>query len=112
MFGILVALEIIVSVLLIIIVLMQASKGGGLAGSFGGATMGTMFGVRRTADFLSRATTILATIFIGLCLVINLFFLPSTGSSWESAIQRGGQQQSVPPPVPTITPPAATPQGK
>ncbi len=110
MFGFLIALELTVSVLLVIIVLMQASKGGGLAGSFGGATMGTMFGVRRSADFLSRATTILATIFIGLSLIINLFFLPNKGPSTESVIQRGGQQQSLPPPVPPITPPEPTPQ--
>lgn len=100
MFLLLMTLEIIVSILLIVVVLMQASKGGGLAGSFGGASMGTMFGVRRTADFLSKSTTILATIFIGLSLIINLFFLPNKGTSTESAIQRGSQQQTVPPPLP------------
>jgi len=110
-FGILVTLEIIVSALLVIIVLMQASKGGGLAGSFGGATMGTMFGVRRTADFLSKGTTYLAVIFIGLCLIINLWFLPNKGSSTESVIQRGGQQQqNLPPPLPPSTSPGPAPQ--
>ena len=46
--------------MIIIMVLMQSSKGGGLAGTFGGAGMGTMFGTRRTADFLSKATWWLA----------------------------------------------------
>jgi len=100
MFLLLMTVEVIVSILLVIVVLMQASKGGGLAGSFGGASMGTMFGVRRTADFLSKSTTVLATIFIGLCLIINLFFLPNKGTTTESAIQRGSTQQSVPPPLP------------
>lgn len=108
-FGFLVGLEIFVSILLIVVVLMQASKGGGLAGTFGGATMGTMFGVRRTADLLSKSTTVLACIFIGLCLIINLFFLPNKGSSKESVIQKGSQQ-SVPPPIPPQNKPAATPQ--
>jgi preprotein translocase subunit SecG len=104
MFSFLIAIEILTSILLIIVVLMQASKGGGLAGTFGGAQMGTMFGVRRTADFLSKGTTILATIFIGLSLIINLFFLPGKSAPTESVIQRGSQQ-TVPPPLPPQTNP-------
>ncbi|MBI5476234.1 MAG: preprotein translocase subunit SecG [Ignavibacteriales bacterium] len=96
MFGLLVIIEIIVSVLLMITVLMQSSKGGGLAGSFGGASMGTVFGVRRTADFLSRATSILATVFILLSLITNIFFLPGKQTTSESVIQRGGTPTAVP----------------
>lgn len=107
MFSFLIAIELLVSILLIIVVLMQASKGGGLAGTFGGSTMGTMFGVRRTADFLSKATTVLASIFIGLSLIINLFFLPNKSTPGESVIQRE-TQQTVPPPVPPQTTPSPT----
>jgi preprotein translocase subunit SecG len=96
MFGILVTIEILVSVLLMAVVLMQSSKGGGLAGSFGGASMGTVFGVRRTADFLGRATTILATVFILLSLVINIFFLPGKQTTGNSVIQQGGTQTAAP----------------
>src|SRR6266571_1723615 len=113
MFGVLVTLEMFVSILLIIVVLMQSSKGGGLAGSFGGGSMGTVFGVRRTADFLSRATTILATIFIALCLITNLFFLPGKKEGGESVIQKGPTPTSVPKPLPprtTTTPAASAPQ--
>jgi preprotein translocase subunit SecG len=96
MYTFFVAIEILVSVLLVIVILMQNSKGGGLAGSFGGGNFGTVFGVRRTADFLTRSTTILATTFIVLALLINIFFLPGKGSSSkESVIQSG--QTSVPP---------------
>lgn len=111
MYTFLVSIEIIVSILLIVVILMQNSKGGGLAGSFGGGNFGTVFGVRRTADFLTRSTTILATIFIVLTLLINVFFLPGKGaSSKESVIQTG--QTTVPPaqlppqtqPLPTSSP--------
>ncbi len=99
MYGFLLGVEIIISFILIISVLMQSSKGGGLAGTFGGANLGTVFGVRRTADFLSRTTTILATIFLLLSLVVNMFFLPGkSDSTVESIIQRSGTQQTVPPP--------------
>ena len=111
MFNFLVVIEIFVSILLMIVVLMQSSKGGGLAGSFGGSTVGTVFGVRRTADFLGRTTTILASLFIGLCLVANIFFLPtaSAAKGGESIIQRGNPT-SIPAPAPPRSLPAATPQ--
>jgi preprotein translocase subunit SecG len=98
MFWFLIGIEIIIAILIIIAVLMQSSKGGGLAGTFGGGQMGTMFGVRRTADFLSKFTSILAAIFITLSLVINIFFLPNRSTPTESVIQRG--TSTVPPPIP------------
>jgi preprotein translocase subunit SecG len=108
MYYFLVAIEIIVSILLMVVILMQSSKGGGLAGTFGSSSMGTVFGVRRTADFLSRATTILATIFLALCLIINIFYLPGRTDSVESVIQ-SGSPTSAPAPVPPVSQPAATP---
>ncbi len=109
MFGFLITIEILVSIVLMVVILMQSSKGGGLAGSFGGAGMGTMFGVRRTADFLSRATTILAIIFVGLCLLINMFFLPGKASVESIIQQRGPSQGTTTRPVPPVSRPA-TPQ--
>jgi preprotein translocase subunit SecG len=110
MFGVLVTLEILISILLMVAILMQSSKGGGLAGSFGGGSVGTVFGVRRTADFLSRATTILATIFIALCLIINIFFLPGKSANTESVIQRGSAPTSVPVPRPPASNPTPAQQ--
>ena len=114
MFNIIVIIELIVSVFLMAVILMQSSKGGGLAGSFGGGTMGTVFGVRRTADFLSKTTTILAAVFIGLCLLANMFFLPSSNKSAESIIQRGTPTTVVPPRAPQSIPAATqqSPQSK
>lgn len=83
--------------MLIIIVLMQASKGGGLSGSIAGGAggqMGSMFGTRRTADFLSKSTWWLGGALAVMAIVINLFFLPGamTSDQRESIIQSGGQQ--------------------
>ena len=117
MFGLLIAVEILVSILLIAVILMQSSKGGGLAGTFGGASVGMMFGVRRTADFLTRSTQVLAAAFILLSLIINIFFLPRVGSGTiESILQRNASQQAAPtqqlPPaeLPTATPEQAPEQ--
>ena len=113
MFGFFVVINVIVCCLLIIVVLMQSSKGGGLAGTFGGAGMGAVFGVRRTADFLSKVTTVLAIIFVVVTMMINFFFLPGRTSN-ESVIQTGTEQfptipqapQQSSPVAPTEQPPA------
>ncbi len=96
MYTLLITICAIVSALLIIVVLMQSSKGGGLAGTFGGAGMGTVFGTRRTADFLSRATWWLGGILAVVTIITNLFFLPGQSSSEEieSIIQKN--KQTVP----------------
>jgi len=95
MYSFLIIVATLAAVLLIVVVLLQSSKGGGLAGTFGGAgggNMGAMFGTRRTADFLSRATWWLAGIVGVLALVINLFFLPGqTTVEQRSIIQQSGR---------------------
>ncbi len=106
MYTLFIAVEMIIGVLLIVIVLMQASKGGGLAGSFGGSNIGTVFGVRRTSDFLSKATTILATLFVVLALFINLAVLPRGEQAVQSVIQSQAPAQGVLPP----SPPPGVPQ--
>ena len=90
-------------------VLLQSSKGGGLAGITGGAdNLGTMFGSRRTADFLSKSTWWLGSLMLGLPIIINIFFLPgkSTATERDSIIQ-SGQEQAVPS-TPALPPPTTT----
>src|SRR5687767_7731393 len=97
MVTILMIMLIVVAVLLMGIVLIQSSKGSGLAGTFGGGDASMVFGVRRTADFLVKATTVLATIFLLFSLVTNVIINKGTGSQ-ESIIQEGGNQQQLPGP--------------
>src|SRR5512139_2779437 len=96
MFSFLMIIEVLVCILLMIVVLMQSSKGGGLAGTFGGANVGMVFGVRRTADFLTKATQILGISFGVIALIINLVALPrSSNTPTESVIQTGSATQST-----------------
>ena len=53
-------------ILLTTVVLVQESKGGGLASGFSSANQ--VMGVQRTADFLEKATWTLAIILLVLCL--------------------------------------------
>ena len=114
MYTFFIVVEILVSLMLMIVVLMQASKGGGLAGTLGTSNLGTVFGVRRTSDFLTKTTTVLATLFMVLALFINLVVLPRGERSQESIIQSGPQPTALPPaqqPAPT-TAPTGIPQKK
>ncbi|MCI0596626.1 MAG: preprotein translocase subunit SecG [candidate division Zixibacteria bacterium] len=87
MYTLLIILHVIVAVCLIISVLMQSSKGEGLAGAFGGGTFSsTVFGGRGAATFLARATSVLALVFaltsIGLTMVTRA---PSSQSAVQKA---------------------------
>jgi preprotein translocase subunit SecG len=97
MYTIGISIEVIIAILLMLVVLMQSSKGGGLAGSFGGANLGTVFGVRRTSDFLTKMTQWLAGIFMILALVINMWFLPHGEQKRESVIQSAPPPAAMPP---------------
>ncbi|MDQ3021456.1 MAG: preprotein translocase subunit SecG [Bacteroidota bacterium] len=80
------------------VVLMQSSKGNGLAGPIGGSSVTMAFGVRRTSDLLTKATSVLATVLIVGCVAVNLM-VGSEGTVDESNIQKNaGQQQQMPPP--------------
>lgn len=70
----LIVLIVIVAVLMCGIVLIQNSKGGGLASSF--ASSNQIMGVRKTTDFLEKATWTLAAAIAALC-VFSAYFLPS-----------------------------------
>lgn len=97
MYSLLVIIASIAAILLIIVVLMQASKGGGLSGTFGGAgSMGSMFGTRRTADFLSQATWWLAGVVAVLAIVANLFFLPGKVTQEQRSIIQETGRQNIP----------------
>ena len=99
MITLIIFLLILCSILLVTVVLMQSSKGNGLAGPIGGSSVTMAFGVRRTSDLLTRATTVLAAILMVGCIVVNLM-ITNTGAVNESIIQKnaGQQQQQMPPP--------------
>ena len=72
MTGFLIVIHTIVSVLLITVVLMQASQGGGLSGTFGGNAASSMLGGNNAGNVLSRITTWLATLFLTLAVLISV----------------------------------------
>lgn len=104
----LVMIQVVSGLLLIVVILLQKSKEGGLGVSFGGNMGENLFG-SRTGNILTKTTVILAIVFI-----LNTFLLAlvSTRSSSEqgSLIDRAG---SVTPSAPARMPvsPGPMPQG-
>lgn len=74
LFTFLLVLHAIIAAALVAVILVQKSEGGGLG--MGGSPSGLM-SARGAADFLTRSTTILATLFVGLSIVLAV--IASTG---------------------------------
>jgi preprotein translocase subunit SecG len=70
--GLIVLVHVAVCIALMVSILLQSGKGGGLAGTFGAGSSQTLFGGRGAATFLSRATTILAVTFFLTSLTLGL----------------------------------------
>ena len=70
-FSIFVGLIVFVCFLLVLVIMVQNPKGGGLSSSFGGGTQ-QLGGVQKTSDFLDRSTWLLATLLLALILVSNI----------------------------------------
>ena len=103
-------LIIIACFLQILIVLVQNSKGGGLAANFTSA--GQSMGIRKTADFLEKSTWTLAAAILLLCVVATAS-IPRGAVQQKSRIQQQIDNTVDPnavPTLPTATPPAATTQ--
>lgn len=108
MYTLVTILIIIVSILLVLAVLVQNSKGGGLASGFSGSNQ--VMGVRKTTDFLEKFTWGLAFSLIILC-VLGAFVLPKSSTSGNaSVIQEQIDNATVPNQQAPQMPPGANQQ--
>ena len=95
MYSLMIVLFVIACVAMILVILLQAGKGQGLAGAFGGATSGAVFGGRGAATFLSRATSILAVAYMVLCLLIGILYKSENDATRQSLIQQQAAEETT-----------------
>ncbi len=109
MYTLITVLIFIVCVLLILIVLVQNSKGGGLASNF--QSSGQVMGVRKTADFLEKATWVLAGSLLVLA-ILGSAFIPREYVEEKSRVQEQIENAVDPTQVPNFptTPPETAPE--
>jgi preprotein translocase subunit SecG len=104
LFYLIVFLHVVACLFLIAVVLLQQGKGQDLASAFGGGGTQTAFGPRGSATVLSRATTILAALFMVTSLALSIV-RPRSGG----VLDQVPDAASSPAPTATATPASSTP---
>ena len=101
LFYVAISVYVLVCLTLVMVVLLQQGKGGGMANAFGGGgSSQAAFGARSGATVLSRATTICAVLFVVGALVLGIMGQRGPGSVL------GGRTGPVPASTQRPTPPA------
>ena len=104
---ILLAVQMISAVAMVGLILVQHGKGADMGAAFGSGSSGSLFGASGSANFLSRTTAVLATVFF-VCTLLLAYFgavrpVVSSGSVLEGA--------AVTAPAPAAVVPAAPASG-
>lgn len=94
LYGIIISLITLICILLIVVILLQPGQKEGLSGGLAaGMAGGAAMGARRTADLLSKTTSILAGAFLVLSVLAN--FAIDRGETNRSAVQQSGVSDPV-----------------
>ncbi len=94
LFIFLTVVQALVATLLVGVILMQRSEGGGLGV---GGSPGGLMSARGAADFLTRATAVLATLFVVLSIVLAaLAVRSSSGRTIDTTLERGSAGTAAP----------------
>ena len=95
-------LFVICSVVLILVVLIQKGKGGGLSAAFGGGMAGGILG-SKTGDFLTWFTIVVVGLFLTLAVVMAKYYKPTVSSfGQDQAVRQQQPGATEPPPVPIV----------
>ena len=104
LYSLILIVHVFVSFVLIAVILLQAGRGGGLSDSFGGGAAQSMFGTRG-AIYLTRATTVCATVFMLTSLSLAVGSVQRGRSLMEhAAVSRPAQVAPKPAPTETVPP--------
>ena len=91
MYTLFVILIVIAAIMMIAIVLIQESKGGGLSTGFAGGN--AVLGVRKTTDFIEKATWTLAGAMVVLSVICA--YVAPTALSEQSVLEKAATEQSA-----------------
>ena len=100
--NLLLVIHLIVAVAIVILVLLQRGKGADMGAAFGGGSSQSLFGARGSANFLSRATAGLVTVFFLSSLTLAYIYTHQgeSGSVTAGAPALEAPADDAPPDVP------------
>ena len=84
---ILLAVQMISAVAMVGLILVQHGKGADMGAAFGSGGSGSLFGASGSANFLSRTTAVLATVFFVTTLGLAYFGTPRVAASSSSVLE-------------------------
>lgn len=105
--SILLAVQMISAVAMIGLILVQHGKGADMGAAFGSGGSGSLFGASGSANFLSRTTAVLATVFF-VCTLLLAYFGSVRPAASSGSVLDGA---AVVAPVPAASVPAAPASG-
>jgi preprotein translocase subunit SecG len=101
--------HVLAAVVLVALVLIQHGKGADMGAAFGSGASQTLFGSRGSANFLTRTTAALATIFF--ITSLSLVYLATREGTPASSVVPSQKTETVPPVGKETAPPAGKPEG-
>ena len=105
LYYLVVTLYVLICSLLIITILLQQGKGGDIANAFGGGSSQAVFGARSGATLLTRATSVLAALFVIVAMVLTVWGQRGPGS----VVSGTAAPPAATTPAPATTPATTTP---
>lgn len=94
-YTLIISLILVSCILLVLIILAQNSKGGGLSSQFGGSGASNLIGVKKTGDLLERLTWGFAIAIMIFSLATN-FITPGQQGPGDDVLDRAKEQQTAP----------------
>jgi preprotein translocase subunit SecG len=107
--NVLIVLHVLIALAIIGLVLLQHGKGADMGSGFGGGASGSLFGATGSANFLSRATAVLAAIFFTLSLALAYVATRAPAEQGGGVIDVIRKQQTEKPAPKAEEKPAAQP---
>ena len=111
--NVLLVVQILAALVMIGLILIQHGKGADMGAAFGGGSSGSLFGASGSANFLSRSTAVLATVFFVSTLFLSYVgYRPSVSTTGSSILESVAPGASIPvESAPASTVPAAPAKG-
>ena len=103
----LLAVQMISAVAMIGLILVQHGKGADMGAAFGSGGSGSLFGASGSANFLSRTTAVLATVFF-VCTLMLAYFGTARPAASSASVLEGAASTA---PVPAVAAPALAASG-